>query len=206
MNTDSVLLALSVPPRLATLFASPMDAACREHDITGARRKAAFLSQVLHESGKLSALVENLNYSAEALRRVWPSRFTPELAASCARNPEKIANIAYASRMGNGLPQSGDGWRYRGRGLIQVTGKGNYQLCGGALGVDLVANPMLLEQPKYAVLSAAWFWSSNKLNLLADIGDIDNIGSIINTGKPGRIPNGAADRKALYERALRVLA
>jgi putative chitinase len=106
--------------------------------------------------------------------------------------------------MGNTAP--GDGWKYRGRGLIQITGKSNYALYGRLMGIDLVNTPSLLESPKNAAISAASFWSENGLNALADAGDIQNIGSIINTGKRGRTPNGAAEREALYQVALKVLA
>jgi putative chitinase len=162
---------------------------------------AAFIAQVGHESAQLTAVAENLNYSAQALMKTWPSRFSAETAAACARQPEKIANIAYASRMGNGAPGSGDGWKYRGRGLIQVTGKANYQKCGAALGVDLITNPELLEQPANAAMSAGWFWSANGLNALADSGDLEGITRKINGGL-----NGYADRSAIYARALKVLA
>lgn len=169
-------------------------------------RMAAFLSQIGHESGQLRNLVENLNYSAEALVRTWPSRFTEASSAAYARQPEKIANKVYAGRMGNGPEASGDGWKYRGRGLIQLTGRDNYRAAGKALGLPLDAHPELLERPEHAVESAAWWWSAHGLNELADAGRFQDIGSIINTGKPGRVPHGAAERKALYDLALKVLA
>ena len=121
-----------------------------------------------------------------------------------ARKPEQIANIVYGGRMGNTLP--GDGWKYRGRGLIQVTGANNYRAAGAALVLDLVNHPELVEQPETAALVAGWFWQSNGLNELADAGRFQDIGSIINTGRPGRVPHGAAERKALYDLAVRVLA
>ena len=100
-------------------------------------------------------MVENLNYSADAQQKTWPSRFSTELAADVARKPEQIANIAYGNRMGNTAP--GDGWKYRGRGLIQINGKNNYRASGEALGLDLIAQPDLLEKPLHACMSAAWF-------------------------------------------------
>ena len=121
------------------------------------------------------------------------------LANAAARNPEQIANIAYGKRMGNTAP--GDGWEYRGRGLIQITGRANYMACGEALGLDLIAHPELLEKPQHACMSAAWFWATNALNTLADAGKFDAITQRINGGQ-----NGAADRQALYAMALRVLA
>lgn len=197
------ILPKSAP--LAATFAPVLNAAMNKYQIVTPVRIAAFIAQVGHESGQLTAFVENLNYSAEALQRLWPSRFSASQAGACARKPEQIANIAYASRMGNGAPGSGDGWKYRGRGLIQITGKAGYQRCGEALGADLIAKPEMLEQPQYAAMSAAWYWSVNGLNTLADAGDIENIGSIINTGQRGRTPNAADDRLALYAKALKVL-
>lgn len=146
-------------------------------------------------------VVENLNYSADALRRTWPSRFMPELAMQVSRQPERIANIVYGGRMGNVEP--GDGWKYRGRGLIQITGRDNYAACSKALFGDdrLLRNPELLEQPEWACMSAAWFWDSRGLNSLADKGDIVGITKKINGGT-----NGLEDRKALYDKALKVLA
>ena len=188
----------------ARLWADPINAACDRYQINTALRLAAFLSQIGHESGRLSRVVENLNYSAEGLQKTWPALFDAKLAAEYARQPERIANAVYNARMGNTAP--GDGWKYRGRGLIQITGKSNYIACGAALGMDLLTTPSLLETPKGAALSAAWYWDSRFLNALADAGDIQNIGSLINTGRRGRVPNGAAERLALYQVALKVLA
>jgi putative chitinase len=202
--TENQLIAIlprSAP--LAATFAPVLNAAMAAYQITTPARIAAFIAQVGHESGQLTRFTENLNYSAEALRKTWPVRFDADLAVKYARQPERIATVVYGSRMGNSNP--GDGWKYRGRGLIQVTGKSNYAKCGEALGVDLIARPELLEQPQYAAMSAAWFWGANGLNALADVGDISNIGSVINTGQRGNVPNGADDRLALYAKALKVL-
>ncbi|MFZ5936573.1 glycoside hydrolase family 19 protein [Pseudomonas sp. HS6-2] len=169
-------------------------------------RQAAFLAQVGHESGQLRNLVESLNYSAEALVRTWPSRFTDQTAPGYARQPERIANKAYGGRMGNGPESSGDGWRFRGRGLLQVTGRDNYREAGAGLGLPLESEPELLEQAEQAAQSAAWWWAKRGLNEMADAGRIRDIGSIINTGQPGKTPNGSAERLALYDLALRVLA
>lgn len=188
----------------ARLWAEPLNNACALYQINTKLRIAAFLAQIGHESGRLSRVVENLSYSAAALQRTWPRLFDAKLAAEYAHQPERIANVAYNSRMGNTAP--GDGWKYRGRGLIQITGKSNYALYGRLMGIDLVNTPSLLESPKNAAISAASFWSENGLNALADAGDIQNIGSIINTGKRGRTPNGATEREALYQVALKVLA
>ena len=185
----------------AGVFVPVLNTAMNAYQIVGTQRVAAFLAQVGHESGQLRSVVENLNYGAQALIATWPSRFTQALAAQVARQPEQIANIAYASRMGNGDASSGDGWAFRGRGLIQITGRANYQACGDALGVDLIGNPDLLAQPQYAALSAAWYWATNGLNTLADAGSFDSITQRINGGQ-----NGAADRPALYATAQQVLA
>ncbi|MFJ2549484.1 glycoside hydrolase family 19 protein [Pseudomonas sp. NPDC087612] len=203
--TEQQLLQILPNARpVAGIFLPALNRAMARHKIDSPVRVAAFLAQVGHESGQLRNLVENLNYSAEALVRTWPSRFTPVSAAACARQPEKIANIVYSGRMGNTRP--GDGWLYRGRGLIQLTGRSNYVAAGAGLALPLEDNPELLEQPEHAALSAAWWWSTHGLNELADAGRFQDIGSVINTGKPGRIPHGAAERKALYDRALKVLA
>nr|WP_317850347.1 glycoside hydrolase family 19 protein [Pseudomonas sp. GL-R-26] len=188
----------------ARLWADPLNAACERYQIDTRLRLAAFLAQIGHESGRLSRVVENLSYSATALQRTWPSLFDAELAAEYAHQPERIANVAYNARMGNTAP--GDGWKYRGRGLIQITGRNNYAACGEGLGMDLLTTPSLLETPKGAALSAAWYWDSRSLNALADAGDIQNIGSLINTGRRGRVPHGADERLALYQVALKVLA
>ena len=204
ITVQQLLQILPNAGQVAGVFVPVLNTAMSRYQIVGAKRIAAFIAQVGHESGHLTHLVENLNYSADALRRNWPSRFSVELASAVARKPEQIANIAYGNRMGNRTP--GDGWKYRGRGLIQLTGKTNSRLCGEALGLDLLAQPELLEQLQWAAMSAAWYWSINGLNTLADAGDNPNIGSVINTGSKGKVPNGEADRQALYARALQVLA
>lgn len=139
-------------------------------EITSALRIAAFLAQVAHESGGFRRLVENLSYSAAGLRKTWPKRFpSDELAQRYARKPERLANFVYANRLGNGGEASGDGWRFRGRGLIQVTGRSNYRAAGAALGLELEGQPEALEEPRHAARSAAWFWRSSGLNELADV-------------------------------------
>ncbi|PYY88808.1 glycoside hydrolase family 19 protein [Pseudomonas sp. TKO26] len=180
-----------------------LNAAMARFKIDSPVRMAAFIAHIGHESGQLTRMVENLNYSAERLQAVWPNRFDAVLAAQVARKPELIADIVYAGRMGNTLP--GDGWKYRGRGLIQLTGANNYRAAGAALGLDLVNHPELVEQPETAALVAGWFWQSNGLNELADAMRFQDIGSIINTGRAGRVPHGASERKALYDLIVRVL-
>ncbi|MEJ5862097.1 glycoside hydrolase family 19 protein [Pseudomonas farsensis] len=205
--TEQQLLQILPKARpVAGIFLPALNRAALRWKIDSRVRMAAFLAQIGHESGQLRNLVENLNYSAEALVRTWPTRLTSQSAGAYARQPEKIANRVYGGRMGNGPESSGDGWRFRGRGLIQLTGRDNYRAAGLALGLPLVEQPELLEQAEYAAQSAAWWWAQHGLNELADAGRIQDIGSVINTGQPGRVPNGAAERKALYDLALRVLA
>lgn len=154
-------------------------------EINTVLRQAAFLAQCGHESGGLRLTEENLNYNAGALSRTWPSRFPADVAARYAKNPEMIANRAYCDRMGNGPEASGEGWAYRGRGLIQLTGKANYTACSDALGIDLVSEPDLVAQNPVAVLSAGWFWDTNRLNALADSQDLLTMTKRINGGTIG---------------------
>ena len=158
-----------------------------QYDINTKLRICHFLAQILHESGHFRYKSENLNYSAKALRSVFPKYFkTDEIAAEYARKPEKISNRVYANRMGNGDEASGDGWKFRGRGLIQLTGMSNYKICGEALGIDLLKLPDLItSDPKICVKTACWFWSSKKLNDLADNDDIKTITKRINGGFNG---------------------
>lgn len=184
----------------STDFASyRLDESLLRFSITTPARQSAFLAQCAHESAGFSRFAENLNYSAAGLAATWPGRFRGAdgqpnaLALAYQRRPMVIANHVYANRMGNGDEESGDGWRFRGRGLLQVTGRGMYQRCGEALGLPLLEQPDLLLQPEQAVLSAAWFWQSKGLNALADQGDFEGILRRINGGR-----NGLAKRKALW--------
>ena len=162
----------------------PLTTTFAKYQINTPNRIASFIGQCQHESGNFSLLQENLNYSAESLMRVWPSRFpTKEEADKFNRNPEKIANKVYGGRMGN--MEDGDGFKYRGRGLKQLTGKENYQHCANALGVDLLENPDLLLEPEYACLSAGWFWNKHNLNDLADKQDYTTMTKRINGGLIG---------------------
>lgn len=182
-------------------YAEPLCTATKEFGIDTNARLAAFLAQILHESGNLRYVVENLNYDAQRLRAVFGRYFTSDEAARYAHKPEAIANRVYAHRLGNGNEASGDGWRYRGRGLIQITGRANYDACGRGLGLDLLAEPALLEHPIQAARSAAWFWHSRNLNKLADARDIEAITRRINGGL-----NGLADRRAQYACAVQAFA
>ncbi len=165
-------------------------------------RAAHFIAQLAHESGSLHYSCENLNYSAKALRAVFGKYFpTDDLAEEYARQPEKIANRVYASRMGNGDETSGEGWKYRGRGLIQLTGKDNYTNCGKGIELNLIDNPeQLADDANAAVAAAGWFWDMRKLNGYADEDDVKAITKRINGGY-----NGLEDREAYLARAKEVL-
>jgi putative chitinase len=157
-----------------------------KYNISTTQRQASFIGQCAHESGNFKTLEENLHYKAESLMKVWPSRFTDKIVADAyANNPEKIANKVYAGRMGNGNEESGEGWLYHGRGLIQLTGKENYDRCGKAIGVDLINQPQLLVEPNYACLSAGWFWNKAGLNDLADAQEYGQMTKRINGGTLG---------------------
>lgn len=137
--------------------------------ITNVLRLAHFLSQAGHESGGFKAVNENLNYSAEGLKRIFPKYFPGNISKSYSRNPEKIANKVYSSRMGNGNEASGDGWKYRGSGFIQLTGKANYAAFDKTVEEDILANPSLVAT-KYPLASAAWFFQTNNLWAICDKG------------------------------------
>jgi predicted chitinase len=160
-------------------------------------RLAHFFAQVLHESGCMRFDMENLNYSSEALVKVFGKYFrTREEADTCARQPEKIANKVYANRMGNRGETSGDGWKYRGRGLIQLTGRSNYQAFAEWVGDERVVDEPDLVSSEYAVHSAVFFWDRNKLNRLADKDDVVGLTRKINGGE-----NGLAHRRELLNKA-----
>ena len=166
----------------------------REFDISNPFRLAHFLAQTAHESGNFKHVRENLNYSAEGLLKVFPKYFDKTTAPIYARKPEMIANIVYESRMGNGNRNTGDGWRYRGRGYLGLTGKANYKAFGDFIGVDLVKDPDLVAT-KYALTSAGWFFEMRKLWKICDqgVGDdvIVRVSKLINGGTIG-----LADRRS----------
>ena len=180
-------------PSLAEQWAPSLEATCVRFQINSDLRIAGFLSQIAHESGGFRFVVENLNYSAASLLAVFGRYFTGPLATIYERQPEKIANRVYANRMGNGDEASGDGWRYRGRGPIQLTGKDNYAAFSLAADVDALVHPELLEQPDAGSLAAGWFWDTHRLNELADEGDVVGMTKRINGGT-----NGQDDRTAKY--------
>jgi putative chitinase len=172
-----------------------------DYDITTPQRMAAFLAQCAHESGGFTAIKENLNYRAVTLRKVFPKYFpTDELAQQYANKPQMIANKVYANRMGNGSEDSGDGYRYCGRGLIQLTGRDNYFWFASSLEISPEAASEYMETFEGAAQSACWFWETNNLNQWADKDDILTLTKRINGGTIG-----LADRQKHYEHAKHVL-
>ena len=175
----------------------PLNETFEKYEINTPKRQACFIGQCMHESGGFKILQENLNYSAVGLMRTWPSRFSDlETANKYAHNPEMIASKVYAGRMGNTTPE--EAGKYIGRGLIQLTGKENYANCGLGLDVDLLGHPDWLATPKYAALSAGWYWHKKNLNALVD--DIETMTKRINGGTIG-----LDDRKAKINMVLNCL-
>jgi putative chitinase len=180
MSLSNALQALGIDQK----WEEPLQATFDKYDINTPRRQSAFLGQCAHESGNFKTLQENLNYSAEGLMKTWPSRFPSlEYAANYARNAAKIAGKVYNGRLGNTSEE--EAAKYLGRGLIQLTGKENYERCGLAIGVDLLSNPTLLLDPRYAAMSAGWFWNKKGLNELADQQEHGQITKRINGGTIG---------------------
>ena len=175
-----------------------------EYEINTPQRIAAFVAQCAHESGGFMVLKENLNYKAATLRKIFPKYFpTDAMAAEYAAKPNKqeaIANLVYANRMGNGGPETGDGYRYCGRGLIQLTGKSNYSWFAASLSIPVEEAAEYLQTFEGAAQSACWFWETNNLNRFADVGDIKGLTKAINGGYIG-----LEDRIKHYEHALHVM-
>ena len=196
MNS-SQLQALGIDQK----WLEPLNAAFAKYDISTPARQAFFVGQCAHESNNFTRLEEGLNYSVSRLMAVWPSRFpTLEAAAPYANNPEKLANKVYGGRADLGNKEDGDGFKFHGRGCIQLTGRDLYERCGEAIGADLINQPQLLVEPHYAAMSAAWFWNKKGLNALADSKDYDTMTKRINGGLIG-----LDDRKAKIAKAISVL-
>ena len=195
MSLSNALQTLGIDPK----WEAPLQAAFDKYEINTPQRQAAFIGQCAHESNNFKVLQENLNYSAEGLMKTWPSRFsTKEVADQYARQPAKIAGKVYNGRLGNTSEEEAS--KFLGRGLIQLTGKENYERCGESLGIDLINQPQLLAEPMYACMSAGWFWNKKGLNALADGGDFETMTKRINGGLIG-----LDDRKAKIAKATQVL-
>ena len=175
ITAQQLLQILPNAGQVAGFFVPVLNTAMNRYQIVGTKRVAAFIAQIGHESGQLKYVKE-----------IWGPT---------------AAQARYEGRKDLGNTVAGDGSKYRGRGLIQITGRANYMACGEALALDLIKQPELLEKPQHACMSAAWFWATKGLSTLADAGQFDKITRRINGGQ-----NGAADRQALYARALKVLA
>ena len=190
-----ILDAMRVRPETAALYAPHLDAAARDWGVAD-YALPMWLAQLAHESAMFERMVESLNYTKAAqIRRTWPKRFANNSAAvAFVRKPERLANFVYANRLGNGDAASGDGWKYRGRCPIGITGKDNYRAAGEALGLPLLEEPELLEEPVHAADAAGWFWKSHGLNRFAS--NINDCTRAINGGL-----NGLPDRMRLYGRA-----
>lgn len=199
-------LLLQVLPRQSApqsmKWAEHLNNACIAYEINTPKRVAMFLAQIIHESGSLARSEENLNYSAGRLLEVFPKYFkTQQDASAVVGHPELIARRIYGGRMGNDPAPSNDGYSYRGRGLIQLTGKDNYRTAGKAIGLDLVKSPGLVTEPSISAKIAAWFFASHGCNKFADVGDVTGCTKAINGGL-----NGLEERKTLYRNALQAVA
>ena len=204
MITEEQLKQLLPKNPYVSYWHKALDQLLPDYEINTPQRIAAFVAQCAHESGGFTALVENLNYRWQSLRKVFPKYFPDDaIAQDYASRPNKqeaIANRIYASRMGNGDEASGDGWRFRGRGLIQLTGRHNYTWFAASLEISPEEATEYLTTFEGAAQSACWFWESNKLNQWADKGDILTLTKRINGGTIG-----LDDRIKHYEHALHVL-
>ena len=184
-------------------YLGPLNDAMAKFEITTRARMRMFLANLAHESIELLANKENLNYSAEGLLKIFPAYFNAETAKEFAKKPEKIANRVYANRMGNGDEASGDGWKYRGKGPIQITGKNNHAAAGKALGYDFIANPDALLLPGAGSFAAAWFFHTAKCNVLADNDTPEAFLAVVKKINGGT--NGLEDRKKYWELAKKAI-
>ncbi len=200
---DGKLLKVATPHKGEVeleLWAEPIRAACQRFEINTIRRVAAFLTTLAHEGGFKIGARENMNFSATRLVEVWPTRFNAFSAAEFAGKPEDIANMVYADRMGNGPPESGDGWRFRGNGPIQLTGRDNHQAFANAMGMSLDEAVVWIGTIEGGVMAAAWFWDVNLINVLADTPGISDETRRINGGLIG-----LQQRTAIFDRLVAAL-
>lgn len=208
LTTASLAAAMACPAPRAALWCAPINRAMAAWEINTLRRAAMFLGQIAHESGALRRVEENLNYSAERLLQVFPKYFDATSARAYAHHPRRIGSRVYAGRMGNGNEATGDGYAYRGRGLIQLTGRINYAQIGQLIGLPLEQSPdRLAAEPVIAAAASAAWWFANGLNRLADSGDILMVSRKVNLGNASssRTPNGYQDRVTCTRRAFAAL-
>ena len=198
MLITEALLRTVTTPQLADKWCSALNETCERFAIDSPYRIAGFISNVAHESSGFKVVTENLNYSAQRLMVVFKKYFpTEQMAQAYAMQPEKIANYVYANRMQNGDESSGDGWKYRGRGLIQLTGKANYLEYSLSCDNEAYQRPDIVTEDHYAAEAAGWFWDRNNLNALADVQDIGGMCCKINGGY-----NGLDDRQMKYSQVM----
>ena len=195
MTADQLIACLGCTQANAEKWAQYLTTAMDCWEINTDQRRAMFVAQLGHESALLACVEENLNYGPIGLLETFGKYFTPEEAQVYAHNPERIANRAYGNRMGNGDEASGDGWRFKGRGLLQLTGRDSYQRAGDALNLGLIVHPELLLSPLPASMSAGWEWQEKGCNQIADLNDFQKVTKSINGGY-----NGLAQRLALWDR------
>jgi putative chitinase len=188
-----------IKPLLPESIFNRLPEVIKRYEINTPKRLAHFISQCGHESGGFKVFTENLNYSAEGLLKTFPKYFNAETAAASARKPERIANRVYANRMSNGNEESGDGWKFRGRGCIQLTGRANYTAYDQAVPENVLENPDLVAGA-LALDSAGWFWKTNGLNKIADAGDVTAVTKRVNGGT-----HGLADRQSRYSALIALL-
>jgi len=204
MITVASLIDAGIAPTQARQFLAPLSAACARFGITTPARLGGFVAQCRVESAGFTAMEEGLFYRDPArIMRIWPTRVTTlQQAQSLARNPKGLANVVYANRLGNGDTESGDGWRFRGRGIKQLTGKSNYSEAAQALNRPYVTNPEMVALPGDACMTAAWFWHTNKCNILADSSQWDAITRVVNG--PGMLQRD--ERRQYSEEGVRAFA
>jgi putative chitinase len=199
INSNQLQLAANVMRGVAGIWFEPLNLGASEASVNTPRRWAMWIAQLAHESGGFVRLVESLDYTPEALMRTWPSRFPRDVAQVLGRTPNRaakwreIALIAYGDRLGNRAGTS-DGWDYRGRGLIQLTGRENYRAAGLALRLPLEDNPQMASEPTNAARIAAWYWRTRHINGFSDAADVQGATRAINGGL-----NGLADRMQRYQ-------
>jgi len=192
--------------KIDTALVDPFNETFERFGIVTPAQQASWIGQCGHECGNFRIMEENLNYRAPTLLKLFPQNpkrvwgFTPETAAAYEKQPQRIANRIYGNRMGNRDEASGDGFRFRGSGFLQLTGMNNFFHAGQALGVDFIMQPELVRTPMYAAQTAGWFWQTHRLNQYADSGDILTMTKLINGGTIG-----LEDRKKHIEHALHVL-
>ncbi len=195
MITVEKLIACGVHPTQAKVYSPLLNSVFLEFKIDTVNKQAAFIAQVMHESRNFTATEESLFYSNPArISEVWPTRFPTAASAShLAKNPQKLANAVYSNRMGNGSPESGDGWKYRGRGLLQVTGKSMYGALSLELDIDCLNCPEMLATYELAARSAGWVWVLKGCNIIMANGEFDKTTKVINGGRTGE-----KERRALF--------